>query len=52
MHTLGQSMLKQLLTNGGDHLDARYVELAGEDHQAAFIASQPAILRLVSKTIR
>jgi uncharacterized protein len=49
MRTLGQSMLKQLLTNGGDHLDAHYVELAGEDHQAAFIASLPAILRLVSK---
>ena len=49
MRALGQSMLKQLLTNGGDHLDARYLELAGEDHQAAFIASLPAILRLVSK---
>jgi predicted alpha/beta superfamily hydrolase len=49
MRTLGQSMSKQLLTNGGDHIDARYVELAGEDHQAAFIASLPAILRLASK---
>jgi predicted alpha/beta superfamily hydrolase len=49
MRTLGQSMLKQLLLNGGDQFDARYVELAGEDHQAAFIASLPATLRLASK---
>lgn len=49
MRTLGQLMQKQLLHNGGDHFDAHYVELAGEDHQAAFIASLPATLRLVSK---
>jgi predicted alpha/beta superfamily hydrolase len=49
MRTLGQSMQKQLLLNGGDHFDPRYVELAGEDHQAAFIASLPATLRLASK---
>jgi uncharacterized protein len=49
MRTLGQSMLKQLLLAGDDHFDARYLELAGEDHQAAFIASLPATLRLASK---
>jgi len=49
MRTLAQSMQKQLLLSGGDHVDARYVELAGEDHQAAFIASLPATLRLASK---
>ena len=49
MRTLGQSMLKQLQLNGGDHVDARYLELAGEDHQAAFIATLPATLRLASK---
>jgi predicted alpha/beta superfamily hydrolase len=49
MRTLGQSALQQLLLIGNDHFDARYIELAGEDHQAAFIASLPATLRLASK---
>jgi predicted alpha/beta superfamily hydrolase len=49
IRTLGQSMQKQLQVRGGDHLDAGYEELAGEDHQAMFIASLPAILRLASK---
>jgi predicted alpha/beta superfamily hydrolase len=49
MRTLGQSVLKQLQLIGNNQFDARYIELAGEDHQAAFIASLPATLRLASK---
>jgi ferri-bacillibactin esterase len=49
LRTLGQSMSKQLLAIGADHFDSRYLELSDEDHQATFIASLPATLRLASK---